>query len=69
MNGVDAIAIATGNDWRAIEAGAHAWCCRDGHYRPLTRWEIDDKGLLQGSIDLPSQFGLVGGSIRIHPAG
>ena len=67
MNGIDAVAIATGNDWRAIEAGAHAWCARDGQYRPMTRWEIDEKGWLHGSIEVPLQFGTVGGPIRVHP--
>lgn len=67
MNGIDAVAIATGNDWRAIEAGAHAWCCRDGRYRPMTRWEIGDDGALYGSIELPLQMGIVGGPIRVHP--
>lgn len=67
MNGIDAVAIATGNDWRAIEAGAHAWCCRDGQYRPMTRWEIDAEGRLHGTITLPLQFGTVGGPIRVHP--
>jgi hydroxymethylglutaryl-CoA reductase len=68
MNGIDAVAIATGNDWRAIEAGAHAYCARDGQYRPMTRWEIDpDTGRLEGSIEVPLQFGTVGGPIRVHP--
>jgi len=67
MNGIDAVAIATGNDWRAIEAGAHAWCCRDGQYRPMTRWEIAPDGALHGSIELPLQMGTVGGPIRVHP--
>ncbi len=68
MNGIDAVAIATGNDWRAIEAGAHAYCCRDGQYRPLTRWEIDPAdGHLMGSIEVPMQFGTVGGPIKVHP--
>ena len=67
MNGIDALTIATGNDWRAVEAGAHAWCARDGQYRPLTRWEIDDEGFLVGSIEVPLQLGTVGGSIRMHP--
>ncbi len=66
MNGVDAVALATGNDWRAVEAGAHAWCCRDGQYRPLTRWELRD-GVLHGSIELPLQLGTVGGPTRVHP--
>jgi hydroxymethylglutaryl-CoA reductase len=67
MNGIDAVALATGNDWRAIEAGAHAWCCRDGQYRPMTRWEVDARGDLIGTIDVPMQFGTVGGPIRVHP--
>lgn len=67
MNGIDAVALATGNDWRAIEAGAHAYCCRDGQYRPMTRWERGDDGSLVGSIEIPLQFGTVGGPIRAHP--
>jgi hydroxymethylglutaryl-CoA reductase len=67
MNGIDALAIATGNDWRAIEAGAHAYCARDGQYRPMTRWEIRPDGWLEGSIEIPLQFGTIGGPIRVHP--
>jgi hydroxymethylglutaryl-CoA reductase len=67
MNGIDALTIASGNDWRAVEAGAHAWCARDGQYRPLTRWEIDEEGYLVGSIAVPLQLGTVGGSTRAHP--
>ncbi len=67
MNGIDAVAIATGNDWRAIEAGAHAWCCRDGQYRPMTRWEVEADGSLRGSLELPLQFATVGGPIKVHP--
>lgn len=67
MNGIDALTIASGNDWRAVEAGAHAWCARDGQYRPLTRWEIDEDGYLVGSIAVPLQLGTVGGSTRINP--
>jgi hydroxymethylglutaryl-CoA reductase len=66
MNGIDAVALATGNDWRAIEAGAHAWCSRDGQYRPMTVWRFQD-GVLDGSLELPLQFGTVGGPIRLHP--
>lgn len=66
MNGVDAVALATGNDWRAIEAGAHAFAARDGQYRPLTRWAVRE-GALHGSIELPLQVGTVGGPIRVHP--
>ncbi|NOY26107.1 MAG: hydroxymethylglutaryl-CoA reductase, degradative [Oligoflexia bacterium] len=67
MNGIDPIALATGNDWRAIEAGAHAWACRDGQYRSLSRWTVDDQGTLHGSIELPMQIGVVGGTICTHP--
>ncbi len=67
MNGIDAVAVATGNDWRAIEAGAHAWCARDGQYRPMTRWEIGDDGLLHGALEIPLQFATVGGPIKVHP--
>jgi hydroxymethylglutaryl-CoA reductase len=67
MNGIDAVAIATGNDWRAVEAGAHAWAARDGQYRPLTQWRVGQDGLLHGSIELPLQMGTVGGISRIHP--
>lgn len=66
MNGIDAVAVATGNDWRAIEAGAHAWAARDGRYKPLTIWRIDEEGFLNGSIEVPLQFGTVGGPIRVH---
>lgn len=68
MNGVDAVALATGNDWRAIEAGAHAWASRSGQYRSLSRWKVDPLGRLVGSIELPMQVGTVGGPIRTHPA-
>jgi hydroxymethylglutaryl-CoA reductase len=68
MNGIDAAAIATGNDWRAIEAAAHAYAARDGRYTSLTRfWLDDDNGLLRGSIELPMAVGVVGGSTRVHP--
>ncbi|HJN76726.1 MAG TPA: hydroxymethylglutaryl-CoA reductase, degradative [Myxococcota bacterium] len=66
MNGIDAVAIATGNDWRAIEAGAHAWASRDGQYRSLSRWTVED-GMLTGELELPLQVGTVGGPIRVHP--
>jgi len=67
MNGIDPVVIATGNDWRAIEAGAHAWAARDGQYRSLSRWIVDDDGALHGSIELPMQIGVIGGTIRTHP--
>jgi hydroxymethylglutaryl-CoA reductase len=66
MNGVDAIAIATGQDWRAIEAGAHAFACRDGQYRPLSTWHLEE-GHLVGRIELPLALGTVGGPIKVHP--
>lgn len=66
MNGIDAVAIATGNDWRGVEAGAHAFAARDGHYTSLTRWWRED-GHLCGSIELPMAVGVVGGSTNVHP--
>jgi len=66
MNGVDAVAVATGQDWRALEAGAHAFACRDGRYRPLSQWAVED-GTLRGSIELPLAVGTVGGATRVHP--
>ncbi len=67
MNGIDAVAIATGNDWRAIEAGAHAWAARDGSYRALSRWWLDENEILHGSLELPLAVGTVGGATRVHP--
>ncbi len=67
MNGIDAVAVATGNDWRAIEAGVHAHAARDGHYRPVTRWRLGADGALEGSIEVPLQLGTVGGPSRVHP--
>ena len=66
MNGVDAVALATGNDWRAIEAGAHAYAARSGHYRPLTQWWIED-GHLCGKGEMPIQVGTVGGAVKANP--
>lgn len=66
LNGIDAVAIATGNDWRSIEAGAHAWAARDGQYRGLTRWTFDGEHL-DGRIELPLALGTVGGITRSHP--
>ena len=68
MNGIDAVALATGNDWRAVEAGAHAYAARDGRYSSLTRWWRDDAGDLHGEIALPMALGIVGGATRAHPA-
>lgn len=67
MNGVDAIAIATGNDWRAIEASAHAYAARDGAYRSLSAWTVADDGDLRGQLSLPLKVGTVGGSLRANP--
>ncbi len=67
MNGIDAVALATGNDWRAIEAGAHAYAARDGRYRPLSHWRRDEQGDLVGSIELPLAAGTFGGATRAHP--
>ncbi len=68
MNGVDAITVATGNDWRAIEAGAHAYAARSGTYRALTRWYRAANGDLAGEIEIPVKVGTVGGSLQSNPA-
>jgi hydroxymethylglutaryl-CoA reductase len=68
MNGVDAVAIATGNDWRAIESAAHAYAARDGQYRSLTRWYADANGDLMGEIKIPMKVGTVGGSLETNPS-
>tara|TARA_R110001606_G_scaffold261206_15_gene409578 strand:- start:827 stop:2113 length:1287 start_codon:yes stop_codon:yes gene_type:complete len=67
MNGIDPLIVATGNDWRAVEAGAHAWACRNGHYGSLTTWEKDARGHLVGTIEMPMPVGLVGGATKTHP--
>ncbi len=66
MNGIDAMIMATGNDWRAVEAGAHAYASRDGQYTSLTRWWKDEDGNLHGRIELPLAAGIVGGATRAH---
>jgi hydroxymethylglutaryl-CoA reductase len=68
MNGVDAVAIATGNDWRAIEAAAHAYAARDGRYKALTRWYKGEDGDLIGEIEIPMKIGTVGGSLETNPS-
>ncbi len=68
MNGIDPVVLVTGNDWRAVEAGAHAWAARFGRYTSLTRWRIEADGRLHGSIELPMAIGLIGGATRTHPA-
>ncbi|MGB9301876.1 MAG: hydroxymethylglutaryl-CoA reductase, degradative [Anaerolineae bacterium] len=68
MNGIDAVLIATGNDWRAVEAGAHAYAARFGHYGSLSTWETDAEGNLVGTLELPLAVGIVGGATKAHPA-
>ena len=68
MNGIDAVAIATGNDWRAIEAGAHAFAAATGAYKPLATWSVADNGDLQGDIRIPLKVGIVGGTLEANAA-
>ncbi len=67
MNGIDPVIVATGNDWRAVEAGAHAYASRSGRYTSLTHWEKDTSGALVGTIEMPMPVGLVGGATKTHP--
>jgi len=67
MNGIDAVVMATGNDWRAVEAGAHAYAARNGRYTSLSKWWQDENGDLRGRLELPLAVGLVGGATRVHP--
>jgi len=67
MNGVDAVVIATGNDWRAIEAGAHAYAARSGRYTSLSTWGKDANGNLVGTLEMPMAVGIVGGATKVHP--
>ncbi len=67
MNGIDPVAIATGNDWRAIEAGAHAYAARGGRYTSLTKWYADDDGNLCGEIEIPIKVGIVGAPLESNP--
>lgn len=67
MNGIDPVVIATGNDWRAVEAGAHAHAARGGSYRSLTSWRLDGDGWLAGAIEVPLALGTVGGTSQSHP--
>lgn len=67
MNGIDAVVLATANDWRAVEAGAHAYAARTGQYRSLTRWSKAENGDLLGFIELPMALGIVGGATKVHP--
>jgi hydroxymethylglutaryl-CoA reductase len=67
MNGIDPVLIATGNDWRAIEAGAHAYACMSGTYRPMALWQKSPAGDLVGFLRMPMAVGTVGGVTRLHP--
>lgn len=67
MNGIDPVIVATGNDWRAVEAGAHAYAARSGRYSSLTIWEKAENGDLVGTIEMPMAVGLVGGATKTHP--
>lgn len=67
MNGVSAVVLATGNDTRAVEAGAHAYASRNGRYSSLTSWEVTPEGNLAGVIEIPMAVGLVGGATKLHP--
>jgi hydroxymethylglutaryl-CoA reductase len=66
MNGVDAVVIATGNDWRSVEAGAHAFAAISGRYSPLSRWWIEDGEILAGQLTMPMAVGTVGGTLGVH---
>ncbi len=66
MNGVDAVVVATGNDWRAVEAGAHAFAARSGTYGPLCTWRVGEDGALEGTLEMPLSLGIVGGPARVH---
>ncbi|MBN28333.1 MAG: hydroxymethylglutaryl-CoA reductase, degradative [Euryarchaeota archaeon] len=68
MNAISAVALACGQDWRAIESGAHSYASHGRTYGSLTKWSKDDDGNLVGSIELPMAVGLVGGAVRVHPA-
>jgi hydroxymethylglutaryl-CoA reductase len=67
MNGVDAVVVATGNDWRAVEAGAHAYAARYGTYTSLSNWSKGPKGELVGRLEMPLAVGIVGGATHVHP--
>jgi hydroxymethylglutaryl-CoA reductase len=68
MNGIDAVVIATGNDWRAIEAGAHSYAARSGKYTSLSTWNKDTHGNLVGTLEMPMAVGIIGGATKVHPA-
>lgn len=68
MNGIDPVLIATGNDWRAVEAGAHAWAAHKGGYKPLATWSHDQAFTLHGCLEIPMAVGVVGGVTKLHPS-
>ena len=68
LNGIDPVLLATGNDWRAVEAGAHAYAARNGQYTSLSTWERDANGNLVGTLEMPLAVGIVGGATKVHPA-
>lgn len=68
LNGIDAVAVATGNDWRAIEASVHAYAAHTGRYRGLTRWWKTEEGHLAGALEIPIKVGTVGGQMQANPA-
>jgi hydroxymethylglutaryl-CoA reductase len=67
MNGVDAVVVATGNDWRAIEAGAHVYAVKNGNYTSLSTWGKDKDGNLVGTLEMPMAVGIIGGATKVHP--
>lgn len=67
MNGIDSVLVATGNDWRAVEAGVHAYASESGQYRSLSKWTTEENGRLKGEMTLPISVGSVGGTLSIHP--
>jgi hydroxymethylglutaryl-CoA reductase len=67
MNGVDAVVLSTGNDWRATEAGAHAYAARNGRYASLSTWGMDEAGNLTGELEMPMAVGIIGGATKVHP--
>ncbi len=67
MNGIDGVLIATGNDWRAVEAGVHAYAARDGRYRSVSKYYRDDRGRFIGELEIPMAVGIVGGVTNLHP--
>ncbi|MCX6123349.1 MAG: hydroxymethylglutaryl-CoA reductase, degradative [Proteobacteria bacterium] len=67
MNGIDPVLIATGNDWRSVEAGCHSWAARSGTYKPLAVWQRTPDGSLHGSLEVPMAVGVVGGVTKLHP--